>query len=135
MQVLIGHDVAVATWVGNRIGVPMTPPYTAIGFLDRDGALAAGFVFYGYVPGGNVDMAVAARGMLTRGAIRAVAHYAFVQAGAARISVRPPASNERAIDILKRAGFKPEAPLKHFYGKGAPALQLRIFKSEAKRWL
>ena len=55
MQLLVGHDIAVAGWVGGRIGVPMTPPYTALGFLDREGTLAAGFVFYGFVPRGNID--------------------------------------------------------------------------------
>jgi hypothetical protein len=134
MRALIGEDLAVATWVGNRIGVPMTPPYTAIGFLDAAGAIVAGFVFYNFFVGGNIDMAVAARGRLTRGSLRAVAHYAFEQAGAARVTVRPPADHHRAIEQLKRAGFKPEAVCKNYYGPAA-AMQLRILKSEAKRWL
>lgn len=135
MRLLIGHDIAVAQWVGDRVGQPQTPPYTAIGFLDRDGVLAAGFVFYGYVPGGNIDMAVAARGRLTRGALAAVAHYAFEQTRATRITVRPPADHERALRILHRVGFRREAVCKHWYAVGRDAVQLRILKNEAKRWM
>jgi hypothetical protein len=134
MRVVVGHDVAVAGWVGEQIGAPMIPPYTALGFLDRSDRLAAGFVFYGCVPGGNVDMAVAARGLLTRGTLRAVAHYAFEQLGAARITCRPPASYDRAIGILKRVGFVQETVCKGWYGADN-AVQLRILKRDARRWL
>lgn len=132
VQLLIGHDIAVAAWVADRIGLgPMTPPYTAIGFLGRDERLAAGFVFYGNVPRGNVDMAVAVNGFMTRGAIRAIAHYAFEQLQASRVTCRPPVTHERAIKNLKRAGFRPEAVLKDWHGVGGDALQMRIRKTEA----
>jgi hypothetical protein len=113
----------------------MTPPYTAIGFLDRTGAIVAGFVFYGYVPGGNIDMAGACRGRLTRGVLRAIAHYAFEQSGARASRCARRRALTSAIDQLKRAGFKPEAVSPDWYGAGVAALQLRIRKTEAKRWL
>lgn len=138
MHLLLGHDVVVAQWVGERVGAPQTPPYTAIGFLGPQGVLAAGFVFYSLVPNvpaGNIEMAVAARGRLTRGVIAAVGHYVFEQVGASRITCRPPADHARAISILKRIGFTQETVCRDWYGPGRHATQLRILKHEAKRWL
>lgn len=134
MRALCGHDAAVAEWVGNRIGVVMTPPYTAIGFLDRAGTLVAGFVFYGYTPGGNIDIAIALSGRLTRGALRAVCQYAFVQIPATRITARPLRSHAAACDQLKRAGFVQECVARDYRGPGLDVLQLRLIAKDC-RWL
>ena len=63
MRLLLGHDVAVAEWIGGRIGAPIIPPYTALGWINGDGDLAVGFVFSNYTPGGNIDMGLAASGL------------------------------------------------------------------------
>lgn len=132
MQLLVGHDVAVATWVGEKIGVPMIPPYTALGWIDDRGLLRIGFVFFGY-NGSNMDVAIAMTHSLTRGVIRAVAHYIFEQSGCVRCTLRPPRKNVAACSILKRLGFVQECICKRFYGS-EDAVQLRMLKSEC-RWL
>lgn len=134
MILIAGHDVAVAQWVASKTGREIAPPYTALGWIGRDDHLAIGMVFYGYAPRGNLDMAVAASGLLTRGVIRAAAHYAFVQVGARRVTARPPALHERAIAILRRVGFVREAVLKDFY-EDDDAVQLRLRRRDAERWL
>lgn len=133
MRLLLGHDATVAEWVGERIGSPMVPPYTALGWLDDVGNLAVGVCFFNFVPGGNIEMGLAASGRLTRGILSAVAHYAFFQVGARRITARVKRGNERAADMLMRAGFKAECNCKRYYADD-DAMQFRMFKSECK-WL
>ena len=53
MDAITGNDVAVAAWLSERIGAPILPPYTAIGFGRGDAILAAA-VFNDYTPG-NVE--------------------------------------------------------------------------------
>jgi RimJ/RimL family protein N-acetyltransferase len=133
MKMLLGHDVAVAEWIGNRIGDPIIPPYTALGWLDDDGTLAVGFVFFGYVPGGNIEMGLAATGKLTRGILSAVADYVFRQAGAKRITARCKRRNTKAHNMLKRAGFVQECVCRDYYHDD-DAVQFRLTKSGCK-WL
>ena len=134
MRPLVGHDAVVAEWVGNRIGVPIAPPYTALGWIDDEGTLKVGFVFYGYAPGGNIDVAIASSGRLTRPIIRTVARYVFEQIPATRMTMRPKRSNRVACDILVRLGFKVECVCKSYYGSNEDAVQYRMLKSEC-RWL
>jgi len=134
MRLLLGHDDAVAQWVGWKIGVPLSQPYTAIGWIDDPGHLQVGFVFHNYVPGGNIEIAVAASGMLTRSILATVGNYAFNQAGARRIMARTPASNKKACDILQRIGFVKESVCRHFYPDD-DAAQYRLLKKDAERWL
>lgn len=134
VRLLIGHDAAVAEWVGNRIGVPVAPPYTALGWVDDNGTLKVGFVFYGYAPGGNIDIAVAASGRMTRGMLTTVGDYVFGQIGATRITARAFKRNEQACDMLKRAGFVAECVAKAYYGPADDAVQYRLLKRDC-RWL
>lgn len=134
MHILLGHDVAVAGWVGEKIGAPIPPPYTAIGFLDRDGTLRVGFVFFRYEPNGNLDFTLAATAPLQRGMLRAIGHYVFEQLGCKRLTSRPRASNARQADMLKRAGFVLEARLKDYYADD-DALQFRLLRRDAMRWM
>lgn len=145
MRLLPGHDATIAEWVGARIGVPVAPPYTALGwiedFVDQDGrerpgggTLRVGFVFYGYAPGGNIDIAVAASGRLTRGMLATVADYVFDQIGATRITARAFKRNGQACDMLKRAGFTAECVAKAYYGPADDAVQFRMLRRDC-RWL
>lgn len=133
MNLLVGHDAAVAQWVGDKIGVPMIPPYTALGWIDNEGLLRVGFVFFGYVPLGNIDIAIASSGRLTRGILSVVADYVFMQIAAKRMTARTRRSNTLACDLLRRAGFVQECICKSFYADD-DAVQFRMRKSEC-RWL
>lgn len=133
MRLVLGHDVAVAEWVSSRIGEPIVPPYTALGWINGDGDLAVGFVFFGYIPGGNIEMGLAASGRLTRGILCAVADYAFRQSGASRITAHTKRKNIRAADMLKRAGFVQECVCRDYYPDD-DAVQFRLTKAGCK-WL
>ncbi len=134
MRQLIGHDAAIAEWVGRKIGAEIAPPYTAMGWIDDEGTLCVGFVFHSYIPGGSIEMALASSGRLTRGMLRTVAQYVFDYAGARRITVRTKRKNERACDLLERAGFVKESICRDYYPDD-DAVQFRMLKSQAQRWL
>ena len=134
MILLTGHDVEVADWVGRKIGAPIIPPYTALGWLDEDGTLVAGIVFHTYVPNGNIDMAIALSGRLTRPMMATVADYMFRQCAARRCTARTARKNERAQSILKRIGFVQEAICAKYFSDD-DAVQFRLLKREAKRWM
>lgn len=129
----MGHDAEVAAWVGEKIGSPISPPYTALGWIDDSGALSAGFVFYGY-SGSNVDLAIAASGRFTRGMISAVANYVFGQIECRRATARTARKNERACSILRRIGFRQETICKHYY-QDDDAVQFRLLRRDARKWL
>lgn len=134
MRLLVGHDQAVAEWIGNKIGHQVGTPYTAMGWIDGDGKLRVGFAFYNFEPGGNIDLAVASTAGLTRGIIRSVSHYVFRQLPARRATARPPMKHARACSVLKRIGFVQEAICKHYY-EHDDAVQFRLLMNDAKRWL
>ena len=134
MHLVAGHDAAVAGWIAQRVGAPIAPPYTALGWIDGDGMLRVGFVFFRYEPGGNMDFTLAASGRLTRGILTTVADYVFVQAGCCRMTSRPHRANTHHCTMLKKAGFIPEGILKDYYGEKDDAVHYRLLKRQC-RWL
>lgn len=134
MTPIFGEDVAVAAWVSERIGRPIEPPYTAIGFRDHNGGLA-GVVFNDYVPGGNIEMTVASDVRFTRRMFKIIARYVFGQLGCCRLTVRTRKSNAAVCEMAERIGFVREATLKDFFGPGDHAELFRMLRRDCKRWL
>ncbi len=134
MRLLTGHDATIAEWVGRRIEAEIVPPYAAMGWIDEQGMLAVGFVFHSYIPGGNIEMALASSGRLTRGILRTVAHYVLDTAQATRITARTRQRNEQACWLLKRAGFVQECVCRDYYPDDS-AVQFRMLRSDIERWL
>lgn len=119
------------------LGTVFSGPYEAIGFLDDSGNLRGGALFNNY-NGSNIEVSVYAPNMATRGMIRAVMHYAFVQLGCNRITARTRKDNKTAQKMLPRMGFKYEASLKLYYGQrsnDAAVLYVIDRETALKRWL
>jgi len=133
VHILVGHDTEVGEWVGRKLGNPICPPYTALGWLDNLGFLRVGFVFHSYIPGGNIDIDVAASGRFTRGILQGVAWYVFVGVGATRMTAMTKRSNVRAATVMRKAGFVQECVAKNYFPDD-DALQFRMCKKEC-RWL
>jgi RimJ/RimL family protein N-acetyltransferase len=133
MDTITGDDVAVAAWVSARIGAPLLPPYTAIGFRVN-GSTVAGAVFNDYTAAGNVEVTVAADRPFTRGMIRAVSHYVFVQLGCARMSIHTRTGDTKTRNMARRAGFVQECVRMHYYGENKHAALYRMLRKEC-RWL
>lgn len=134
MRVIVGRDLQVAAWVSERIGRLIEPPFTAIGFTGEDGR-GVGVVFNDYVPGGNIEMTVAAERPFTRGMFAVIARYVFGELGCCRLTVRTMKSNTAVCDMAKRIGFVREATLTDFFGPGEHAELFRMLRKDCKRWL
>lgn len=116
---LFGHDEAIADWVSRQAkGKPFTQPYTAFGFVDREGRLTGGFVFTGY-NGDSIEMSAAGRAVTTREAWRALLNYVFEQLNCSRLQMHTRRSNKRAKKHLapERTGFVFEGISRRLYGR------------------
>jgi hypothetical protein len=132
---LFGQDEAVAEYVGRMLGMVIHPPFTAIGFL-RDGDLVGGAVFNGY-NGANIELTLYCPNV-SRGTIRGMVHYAFVQLGCIRVTAKTKRANKRACRNLNKAGFQFEAILRRFFGPQTAddAIVYRLDREIAlPRWL
>ena len=136
MQLVFGRDVEVAQWVARRLDLVIVPPYAAIG-ATRDGrTLCAGAVFNQW-NGANLEVTLYGPGCLSRGAIRAVCHYAFSQVGARRLSAVTRRSNKAMQRLLPRLGFRFEGVARRYFGpyRRDDALRFVLFPDAADRWM
>ncbi len=136
-MLIAGQDEAVANWAASQLGVKFVQPLTAVGIVDTQGTLIGASVFNDYYPGGNVEWTYVGRGSLKAGMLRDLAHYCFVQLGAARVTAKTRRSNTLVRKLLPHAGFAYEATQKRYFGpdKGDDALVFVLFKEQAGKWL
>lgn len=108
MTLLFGQDQRVAEYVTRQVGCDaFCAPYTTIGVVNRCGEIIGGFVFNNWT-GPNVEVSLAGRGAISKGALRAVAHYVFVQLKCRRATAHCKSHNMRAILQAERGGWKRE---------------------------
>lgn len=133
MRLVFGEDVAVADWVGDRLGVLIVPPYTALGVIDARGALRGGAVFNDY-NGSNIEVTIAGPGAMQRGVLRAGFHYVFAQLGCERVSAKTRRSNAVMRKMLPRLGFRWEGLARRYYGpaRGDDACLYGMLKADCK---
>lgn len=115
MNIVTGHDEAVARWVSDIIGKPFHAPFTAFGLVDHAGRLRGAFVFTTYT-GASVNMSLAGSACLTRGAWRAVIDYVFRQLGCVRLEVHTRRGNKLVSRTATRLGFRFEGTARRLYG-------------------
>lgn len=97
-------------WAEKRIGFPFRPDAKAIGWLGYQGDLKAVTVFDGFSPC-DCNIHVASDGSkrwLTRGYLRAIFAYPFIQLGLRRVTGLVPARNEAALKLDLGLGFERE---------------------------
>lgn len=108
--------------------------FEAIG-LERDGDLLA-VVVYNLWSGADIAMHVAAmpgRRWMTRGFLRAVFRYPFVQLGCRRVTGYVPASNADALRFDRHLGFVEEGRMREALPNGEDVIVLGLLKREC-RW-
>lgn len=137
MQIVGGYDEAVATWAGQRLGVKFELPYTAFAVVNVSREIIGAAVFNDYQNGGNISWSHVGAGTISRGVIRRLAHYVFVENNVSRVSAKTKRSNSRVARLLMKAGFKFEGIQKRYFGptKDDDALTYVLFKEDATRWL
>lgn len=122
---MIVTDERVARFVGERCGVVVAPPYTAMG-IERDGKITAGVLFNYYTVN---DIAVTVAGeRFTREFISAVGKYVFEQIGCLRMSMMT--EQPKVISIAERLGAKVEGVKRNYFGKGRDATMLGILRED-----
>ena len=137
MKLLFGQSEYVGGIVAQALGVVFSGPYEAIGFVDDAGKIRGGAIFNNY-NGSNIEVTVYAKNIATRGMIRAMLHYVFVQLKCNRVSARTHRWNKTAQKMLPRMGFEYEATLKQYFGpeKRDDAILYRMDRKTAlERWL
>lgn len=102
-------------WAEERIDLQFRPDATAIGWAHPDGSLRAVTVFDGFSPcDANIHVASdGSRRWLTRGYLRAIFAYPFIQLGLRRVTALVPARNEAALKMDYGLGFVREGYCRH----------------------
>ena len=118
MQLIYGHDEAVARWVVDRVDHMDVPrEYAAIG-VARDGELIAGVIYHNFIPdyrGLEISMASSSPRWATRRTIRALLSYPFEQLGCRWVLTCTPHKNEAALRVNRALGFVQRGVLPDFY--------------------
>jgi RimJ/RimL family protein N-acetyltransferase len=110
MRLLFGHSDAVERFVASLIPrcADGFGPCQAIGVIDNDGLLVAGFVFHGWDPSAETmefSGASITPKWMTRDILHKLFAYAFDEVGCQMIMTRNSAGNKRLHRQLKSFGF------------------------------
>lgn len=148
MPVLIhNHSETLANWAATKIphvpdGFGDPAKYQAIGIASGPGErdeLYAVVVFHDLQPTcRTVQISMAARSpkWATKGVLRALLWYPFVQLGVFKVWTATPSDNERALRFNEGIGFKREAALRHHGGPGRHCVVCSMIEPEWRksRW-
>jgi hypothetical protein len=135
MQLVFGHDAAVAAFAAEKLGLTISPPYVAIGVADEFGLKGA--AVYNNWNRWQIEISFYGPGCLTRPVIRALFWgYPFNDLGAGRLTASTRRSNRLTRDLLPRLGFTQEAVLKRLYGprRADDAFVFCMMREQAERW-
>lgn len=136
IRLIFDHHDLVADWVAERVGSVIAKPYVAIGATRDEQTFCAGAVFNNW-NGHNIEITLASDHGLTRGTIRGIYHYLFVQSKAGRVTAHTRRSNKVMRAMLPRLGFQEEGVVKRFYGpnKRDDAFIFALFPENARKFL
>lgn len=134
MNLLFGHDKAVADWASKQFGYPLANWYFAVGIIDKDGLLVGAASFHDF-NGSNVELCFYGPGAMTASMLRGLMKFAFVGLKVNRVTARTPRQNRIVIRALPRFGFKCEGVAKHYFGptKRLDAIMFGIVAADAAK--
>jgi hypothetical protein len=131
--VILVDGAPVAAFIEGKLGIKISEPYEAFGFVSDDKRPLCAFVFNDRSDA-NMEMTVYAEpGGITRGVLRYIAKYAFDKNNCRRLTVRTKKRNKRVLKLAPRYGFQYECVQKHFYPDD-DAVVFRMLKSDCT-WL
>jgi RimJ/RimL family protein N-acetyltransferase len=129
--VILVDGAPIAAFIEGKLGVKLSEPYTAFGFVSDDKRPMCAFVFNDYSDA-NIEMTVFAEpGGITRGVLRYVANYVFNKNACRRLTVRTKKRNKTVLKLAPRYGFQYECVQKHFYTDD-DAVVFRMLKQDCK---
>jgi RimJ/RimL family protein N-acetyltransferase len=132
---LIFHaDDALARWAGDRLGMEIGKPNTAIG-VARSGKIVAAAVFNNFRPPNiEVTFVTSSPRWASKLAIAAILKYPFKQLGCKRVTAIIEATNQPARAFLCRLGFKLEGIHPDVFVSGS-AETYGLLARDAARWV
>lgn len=138
-QLIFGHDEELAQWAESEYpeGAPFPRPVVAIGIADKDTERLYGVAMYsGFTPT-NVDfgMITVSRRWATKGTVRAILYYPFIQLGAKRMTALTLKSNKHARRVLEKFGFRQEGVHPYGFPNGKTAVSYGLYRDHViERW-
>lgn len=140
MHLVLGKDAEVCAWVRRLMPTPADglKDGASIGIEDR-GRLIAGAVFTDYrvLPYGKdiqITFASVSPRWATRGNIRAIMSYPFIQLGCTRLTTITGRKNKRARKFIEGIGFHLEGVVRKAYDGYQDAIVYGQLRGECK-WL
>lgn len=105
-MIVVPDAPEVIGYVERTLGIKLSPPYHAFGYVTDNGAPLCAVVINDYT-GSNCELTIVSeRGGLKRPVLRHIANYAFNQLGCRRVTVRTRKRNKPVQKLAQRAGFK-----------------------------
>lgn len=133
-RLIFNEDERIATWVQHRMPnfLGWNGYYRAVGY-ERRGVLAGGVVYTQH-SGANIVVATVLEAPLTRGFLRSIFYYPFVQLGCRRMTALIDAKNVRSQELVEHLGFVREGRM-HDATPDDDVLVYGLLKRNAKKWL
>jgi RimJ/RimL family protein N-acetyltransferase len=125
----IVDDERVIAFVGDKIGIIMHQPCTALG-LEKDGEIISGFVFNNHTTYDiEVTAAVAPRSE-AREFLKRVGQYVFDELKCLRMTITT--HQYRVVDLAIRLGAQTEGRKRNHFGTGRDGIILGILRDDWK---
>lgn len=112
---LIGDDVAVASWAFTSYGRYPAPVNRALGIVGPDKVLKGAILFQNF-NGTNIEMSYYGEWTVSLGIVRVMARVVVTEFNAARLTVVTTKKNRRLMRSLQKFGFKLEGVQRRYYG-------------------
>lgn len=133
-MLIFGHDAALAQWAALKLGAKGFGPCVAIGVAHRNEIVAVA-VYNDYShPNIHITFVTSSPRWASKGAIRAIFRYPFVQLACKRITAVTEATNQPARAFLCRLGFKEEGRHPDCFDSGE-GISYGLLRADAERWL
>lgn len=139
-MLLFWCDRELKRWAGDRLGIADFGPCATIGVAHK-GAIVAVAVYNNFRPPNiEVSFVTASPRWASRGAIRAIFRYPFVQLKCKRITAVTDATNQPARAFLSRLGFReegyhPDALALGPVCQSGDAVTYGLLAADAARWI
>jgi len=133
-MLLFNHDAVLTARAGARLGIADFRPCTTIG-VAREGVLLAAAIYNNYRPPNiEVTFVTASPRWASKGAIRAMLRYPFMQLGCKRLIAITAEQNTPARAFLLRLGFCEEGLHSDALPTGA-AVSYGLLAANAEHWV
>ena len=123
----------LAQFYEENTGLKLYMPYSAIGV--HDGANLLGVAIFTDYNGSNIELHGYGPGCFTKRSIKFLFNYVFNELECNILRARPSVNNKKAVNMLKKLGFKVECRLEDYFEKNVDALMFKYRKNWAKRWI